>query len=82
MPYIKFIDKFEVHKRGAKTSGELNFHITTLILNYLGDNYNYQKINDVIGALESCKLEFYRRLVVPYEEKKIKENGDVYDKSE
>jgi len=33
----------------------------------------------VIGALEACKLEFYRRAVVPYEDKKIKENGDVYE---
>jgi hypothetical protein len=34
--------------------------------------------NDVIGALECCKLELYRRMVAPYENTKIKENGDVY----
>jgi hypothetical protein len=33
----------------------------------------------VVGALEACKLEFYRRVVTPYEENKMKENGDVYD---
>jgi len=32
-----------------------------------------------MGALEGAKLEFYRRVVVPYEEKKMKENGDVYN---
>ena len=29
-------------------------------------------------ALEGAKLEFYRRIVAPYEELKIKENGEVY----
>lgn len=39
---------------------------------------NYQAINDVIGALEGCKLEFYRRLVSEYEDGKAATNGDVY----
>ena len=39
---------------------------------------NYQAINDIVGAVEGAKLEFVRRIVNPYEDKKIKENGDVY----
>jgi hypothetical protein len=35
-------------------------------------------MNDIIGALEACKLEFYRRLVSHYEDIKIRSNGDVY----
>lgn len=31
-----------------------------------------------MGAVEGAKTEFYRRIAVPYEEKKIRENGDVY----
>ena len=38
----------------------------------------YQTMNDIIGALEGAKLEFYRRVVVPYENDKIEQNGDVY----
>lgn len=30
-----------------------------------------------VGTMVCCILEVYRRLVVPYEEDKIKENGDV-----
>ena len=30
-----------------------------------------------IGELEAAKLEIYRRQIAPYEDKKIKENGDV-----
>ncbi len=32
-----------------------------------------------MGALEGSKLEFYRRIAAPYENKKMKENGDVYE---
>jgi hypothetical protein len=31
----------------------------------------------IIGTLVCCILEIYRRLVAPYEEEKIKINGDV-----
>jgi hypothetical protein len=35
-------------------------------------------VNDVVGALDGAKAEFQRRVVAPYEDKKIRENGDVY----
>lgn len=61
------------------TAGELNYKLTLQLLNYIEyNNLSYQTINDVIGALEGAKLEFYRRVAVPYENRKIKENGDVY----
>jgi len=37
----------------------------------------YFNYNRAMGVLESCKLEFYRRFVGRYEDKKIKENGDI-----
>lgn len=40
---------------------------------------SYRDYNEIIGVLESAKLEFYRRQVAPYENKKIEENGDVYE---
>ena len=62
-----------------KDSGELNYLITLLIQDYLEyKNESYQTYNDIIGALEGAKLELYRRKIAPYEDKKIKENGDVY----
>jgi len=39
---------------------------------------SYTFINDCVGALEGAKLELYRRVASPYEDKKIAENGDVY----
>ena len=60
-------------------SGELNYSFTMLIKDYLFNQGEcYQTYNDIIGALEGAKLELYRKKIVPYENKKIKENGDVY----
>jgi hypothetical protein len=63
----------------AKTKGELNFMFTVLAKEYL-DNHGlcYDSINDIMGAFEAALAEFYRRVAVPYEDKKIAENGDVY----
>ncbi|MDE2097000.1 MAG: hypothetical protein KGL39_07125 [Patescibacteria group bacterium] len=60
-----------------ETAGELNYAITKLLIAY-AQPLSYQKINDVLGALEGAKAEFYRRVAAPYEDIKIQENGDVY----
>lgn len=62
-----------------ETCGELNYMITELMITYLNHNeLSYQTCNDIIGACEGAKLEFYRRVVLNYENEKIKTNGDVY----
>jgi len=58
------------------TEGDLNFLITTICMST--NPSSYADYNALIGMLECCKLEMYRRAVAPYEDKKIKENGDVY----
>ena len=80
MPYItpdarQYITNMECPPKNA---GEINYLITTILNDYWLRNKNYQGINDIVGALEGAKLEFYRRIAVPYEENKIEENGDVY----
>lgn len=83
MPYIKQADRRRVENGNgmwpkAKTAGELNYLLTVVCHDYWSENgQNYQAFNDIIGALEGCKLELYRRRVAPYEDEKIKENGDV-----
>lgn len=63
----------------AATSGELNYLLTKVCQGYLANHTrNYAYLNDCIGALEACKLELYRRIVVPYEDEKIIANGDVW----
>lgn len=80
MPYIKQYEREELDLEpfGAMNAGQLNYVFTTMAHEYLHLNgESYQSYNDIIGALEGCKLELYRRKVAPYEDKKIEENGDV-----
>jgi hypothetical protein len=83
MPYIKKERRREILVAGTvslpETAGELNFLVTTLLLDYVTKHgIGYQTFNDVMGVLECAKQEFYRRKVAPYEDIKVKENGDVY----
>lgn len=82
MPYIDAESRFHMDAHDTMISpGELNYNITRLLNDYVKDKgmgLDYQSINDCLGALEGAKMEFYRRIVVPYEEKKMEENGDVY----
>ena len=65
--------------RDRCTPGDLNYIITRIItVYYETKGPGYTQLNDAIGVLESAKQEFYRRVVVPYEEQKRKEQGDVY----
>lgn len=63
-----------------QNAGELNFIITKLVLDFIENQggLNYGNVNTAVGALECAKLELYRRLAAPYEDRKIATNGDVY----
>lgn len=85
MPYIEPAQRFNCNPMigdsdfaRAENPGQLNYQITMLIAEYWTRTGNYQGINDIVGALEGAKLEFYRRIAVPYEDEKIKANSDVY----
>ena len=88
MPYIKqemrkvldeAIEKFDKCFGGGVRflpPGSLNYIITKLLL--MTQPKDYTDYNALVGVLESCKLEFYRRAVAAFEEKKKEQNGDVY----
>lgn len=80
MPYISTERRDQLDALGYDPyrPGDLNYAITRLIVRYLSGSYSYERYNDVIGVLECAKLELYRRMVAPYEDRKMKENGDVY----
>lgn len=61
-----------------ETKGELTYVLYRMMLEWLkeGPN-NFDRRADAIAAVECAKLEFYRRIVAPYEDQKIAENGDV-----
>ncbi len=61
------------------TAGDLNYLMSLIAKAYVdAKGLRYEHLNAVVGALDSCKAEFQRRVVAPYEDTKIGENGDVY----
>lgn len=80
MPYVPVKRRSALREEGkANDAGELNYQITRLLVNYTMDHgLKYKTINDVMGACNGAAQEFYRRVAGPYEDLKLKENGDVY----
>jgi len=86
MPYItpqkrsKFSDaNMEDIFDNITNAGEFNYILSLMCKRYIkNQNLNYQTLNDIVGAMECCKLELTRRVISPYEDTKIKSNGDVY----
>lgn len=77
MPYVTL--DVRLAKGEPKTCGELNYALTLLMIGYLKrKGLSYQTLNDISGAATESLAEFRRRVIVPYEEKKRKQNGDVY----
>ena len=71
MPYIKQEDRDQLTRgdRLPMNAGELNYTISMICTAYFHSNGGrYQQINDIVGALEGAKLEFYQ---------KVAENGDL-----
>lgn len=84
MPYIKQIQRTQYNDDGfgqmpvPGNAGELNYVLTTIVLDYLKfRGESYQTYCDIEGVLSHMSKEIYRRRVAPYEDEKIKENGDL-----
>jgi len=84
MPYIPEYDRerFQMPLNllcdFIETAGEMNYCISKLchlVLQKKG--LKYDNIAFVLAALEGAKLEFYRSVAAPYENKKMAENGDI-----
>lgn len=85
MPYITEYERNKLNPLiepiigDISTAGRLDYVITVVCLKFLArSTESFTAISEVIGILESTKLEFFRRKLVPHETKKIEQNGDVY----
>lgn len=87
MPYIPKDQRPELDKKMdaliehlshvplEEQDGALNYVITRIIKKIYPTRYRH--LNRALGVLSAVTLELYRRVVGPYEDEKIKENGDV-----
>lgn len=58
-------------------AGEINYCVSSLIGKLMGKRPSYNKIAVITGVLENIKQEYYRRVASPYEDVKIRQNGDI-----
>ena len=85
MPYIKQEDRIDFDELllglpEFKSPGELNYFITKSLVAYENQHgSSYQIYNDIVGVLECCKQEIYRRVIADFEDYKKNFNGDVYE---
>ena len=81
MPYCEPERRAELDAGAvAKNVGELTYQVTSVVEEFrkTRGTMHFQDHADIIAALECSKLEYYRRVVVPYENYKIVANGDVF----
>lgn len=70
-PLINYLGKVPLEEQ----DGEVSYAITRIMKStYKGRYFNF---NRGIGVLSAALHEFYRHVIGPYEDNKIKENGDV-----
>ena len=60
--------------------GEINYAFSRVISQTMCKP-SYSKIAMITGVLENIKQEFYRRVAEPYENIKIRSNGDIKEYS-
>lgn len=82
MPYIKKdkrknMDKiyYAMQLMDVKADGDLNYILFKYCKEVVPEGYNSYK--NFIAELRQCATEIERRILAPYEDKKIEENGDV-----
>ena len=88
MPYIdksaRGVIETQMRLPLIDNAGQLNYCMTRLAQHYLEcqagvtGEYRYQHFNDIVGAMECCKAELYRRLIAKLEDRKCELNGDVF----
>ncbi len=82
MPYIKQSERprcdlviEQMQESDIKANGDLNY----ILFKYCKENIqpSYNNYKNYIGELQETVAEIRRRLLAPYEDAKIEENGDV-----
>ena len=82
MPYIKKGKRLAMDKvvesmfnAGVEANGDLNYILYKFAKYHITPGYGNYK--NFLGELNEAGEEIRRRLLAPYEEKKITENGDI-----
>lgn len=71
------VDALTDHGYKNFEQGELNYVVSSIVWKLFEQNKKYGTGSKLKGVLDDVKDEFYRRKMVPYEDEKIKEHGDL-----
>lgn len=78
MLYPDICKLLETIDRLGGTRGQYNYTICELLLHYIRRNgESYEIISDAVCIPLDASTEIRRRVMEPYEDAKIKENGDI-----
>lgn len=90
MPYIKqedrkkfdsliedVVDALTDHGFATLKVGELNYVFSSIIWKLWNSKKSYASASSLCAVLNDVQSEFRRRKFDPYEDEKIKENGDI-----
>jgi len=84
MPYVKQSSRDRLRpvldtmkNYNVRPDGELNYLLFAYCRYYLRNTESYNTIKNYCAELRACAHEIERRMLDVYEDKKIKENGDI-----
>lgn len=68
---IQELEKLPIEKQ----DGALNYVVTKILRSVYPESYFH--LNRAVGVLSAIQAEYFDKVVKPYEDKKLKENGDI-----
>jgi hypothetical protein len=75
-PILNALRELESDDDANNMEGNINY-VFTRILQHVYPGRSYREVNDAVGLLGCCTLEYYRRIAAPLEDQKAHDNGDV-----
>jgi hypothetical protein len=76
--YADEIQHFEAFHAAEIPAGELNYFISSLLHSVIKkQGLKYDVLNKVMGCLECVKVSLTQTVIIPYEDTKILQNGNV-----
>ena len=72
--FVRLID-MQCKDEESNMEENINYVFTKLLKKCYGESY--KEINDALGVISAVQLEFFRKVVTPYENQRQYDNGDV-----
>ena len=71
------IEELQLMTDNGKVNTGIVVYVVYKIVKRLYGDGRFEKRSNAVKVLENAKLEYYRRVMAPYEEQKRRERGDV-----